>query len=278
MSLLPVAFDSFLLKSCPGLCKQLIAPPACLAASSTHNCSKYHDPAASRQSNNPPVTPAPVTKMQYTGNGAAPPQAVSSKRMTYGAISSNQREARERQELFAGASDYRSPYQQQQHMSQDELMQQAVTTLKDTTATARRALQVSRQPWQPVELVPCTPSLAVVLMVVDAAVQVLEQTKEIQGNTQAALVDQREQMYRIEEGLDKVGVVTWGGGDVQGHHRTWFNACQGACACCNCWLSHAALCMPLCGRVVGCMPVYVRCIVTCVPVCLRLCLCRWVRT
>ncbi len=35
-------------------------------------------------------------------------------------------------------------------------------------------------------------------------VQVLEQTKEIQGNTQAALVDQREQMYRIEEGLDKV--------------------------------------------------------------------------
>jgi hypothetical protein len=34
--------------------------------------------------------------------------------------------------------------------------------------------------------------------------QVLEQTKEIQGNTQAALVDQREQMYRIEEGLDKV--------------------------------------------------------------------------
>lgn len=34
--------------------------------------------------------------------------------------------------------------------------------------------------------------------------QVLEQTKEIQGNTQTALVDQREQMYRIEEGLDKV--------------------------------------------------------------------------
>jgi hypothetical protein len=34
--------------------------------------------------------------------------------------------------------------------------------------------------------------------------QVLEQTKEIQGNTQAALHDQRQQMYRIEDGLDKV--------------------------------------------------------------------------
>lgn len=32
----------------------------------------------------------------------------------------------------------------------------------------------------------------------------LEQTKEIQGNTQAALHDQRQQMYRIEDGLDKV--------------------------------------------------------------------------
>jgi hypothetical protein len=34
--------------------------------------------------------------------------------------------------------------------------------------------------------------------------QVLEQTKEIQGNTQAALYDQRQQMHRIESGLDKV--------------------------------------------------------------------------
>jgi hypothetical protein len=36
--------------------------------------------------------------------------------------------------------------------------------------------------------------------------QVLEQTKEIQGNTAAALVDQRQQIYRIEDGLDKVGM------------------------------------------------------------------------
>lgn len=81
-----------------------------------------------------------------------PPQAVSSKRMTYGAISANNRESRERQELFAGADPYRAPYQQQQQgyqqqqqeeQSNDELMQQAVTTHKDTTATAKRALQVS---------------------------------------------------------------------------------------------------------------------------------------
>jgi hypothetical protein len=36
-------------------------------------------------------------------------------------------------------------------------------------------------------------------------VQVLEQTKEIQGNTTAALADQRQQMHRIEDDLDKVG-------------------------------------------------------------------------
>jgi hypothetical protein len=68
--------------------------------------------------------------------------------MTYGAISSGSREGRERQELFAGADPQRSPYQQQQQvpqqeLSNEELMQQAVTTHKDTTATAKRALQVS---------------------------------------------------------------------------------------------------------------------------------------
>ena len=69
--------------------------------------------------------------------------------MTYGAISSNNRESRERQELFAGADPYRQqqqqgyPQQQQEELSNDELMQQAVTTHKDTTATAKRALQVS---------------------------------------------------------------------------------------------------------------------------------------
>lgn len=88
-----------------------------------------------------------------------PPQAVSSKRMTYGSISNSTREARERQELFAGADNsgrgrgggpsygYQQQQQQQQYMPQDELsndelMQQAVEQHKDTTATARRALQV----------------------------------------------------------------------------------------------------------------------------------------
>lgn len=37
--------------------------------------------------------------------------------------------------------------------------------------------------------------------------QVLEQTLEIQGNTQAALADQRQQMHRIEDDLDKVGAA-----------------------------------------------------------------------
>jgi hypothetical protein len=86
--------------------------------------------------------------MHSNGSGyGAPVPAVSSKRMTYGAINSNTREARERQELFAGADPYRSPYQQQQQMSEQELnneqiLEQAQTTHKDTTATARRALQV----------------------------------------------------------------------------------------------------------------------------------------
>jgi hypothetical protein len=91
--------------------------------------------------------------MQYPGgngpaHGAAgpPAQAVSSKRMTYGAINSGTREARERDELFAGADPHRSAYQQQQvpqqEQTNDELMQQAMTTHKDTTATAKRALQV----------------------------------------------------------------------------------------------------------------------------------------
>jgi hypothetical protein len=67
--------------------------------------------------------------------------------MTYGAINSSGREARERDELFAGADPYRSsPYQQQQvpqqEQTNDELLQQAMTTHKDTTATAKRALQV----------------------------------------------------------------------------------------------------------------------------------------
>lgn len=41
--------------------------------------------------------------------------------------------------------------------------------------------------------------------------QIVEQTKEIQGGTQAALADQREQMRRIEDDLDKVnGMVQRG--------------------------------------------------------------------
>lgn len=34
--------------------------------------------------------------------------------------------------------------------------------------------------------------------------QIVEQTKEIQGTTQAALADQREQMHRIEDDMDRV--------------------------------------------------------------------------
>lgn len=149
--------------------------------------------------------------------GQYPPQAVSSKRMTYGAISSNNRESRERQELFAGADPYRAPYQQQQQQgyqqqqeeqSNDELMQQAVTTHKDTTATAKRALQVSSSerlsdsgtPLQE----PHSRLVVLLLRLLLPPLQVLEQTKEIQGNTQAALYDQRQQMHRIESGLDKV--------------------------------------------------------------------------
>lgn len=106
--------------------------------------------------------------MQYTGNGSSaygaagpPPQAVSSKRMTYGAINSGTREARERDELLAGADPYRSTYQQQQQVPQqeqsnDELMQQAMTTHKDTTATAKRALQVRGSFQRAEELRLCT--------------------------------------------------------------------------------------------------------------------------
>lgn len=36
------------------------------------------------------------------------------------------------------------------------------------------------------------------------SLQIVEQTKEIQGSTQVALADQREQMGRIEDDLDRV--------------------------------------------------------------------------
>lgn len=75
--------------------------------------------------------------------------------------------------------------------------------------------------------------------------QVIEQTKEIQGTTQVALADQREQMQRIETDLDKVR------GAVQCSHftsphptavasaagREGFRACLLLCCCC---------CMPSC--------------------------------
>lgn len=92
----------------------------------------------------------PNTPTMHAGNGAyhgSSAPAVSSKRMTYGSLSSQNREGRERQELFAGADPYRTPYQQQQQVPQEELnneqlMRQAVAEHKDTTATAHRARQV----------------------------------------------------------------------------------------------------------------------------------------
>jgi len=89
-------------------------------------------------------TPTMHANGAYHGSSAP---AVSSKRMTYGSLSSQNREGRERQELFAGADPYRSPYQQQQQVPQEELnneqlMRQAVAEHKDTTATAHRARQV----------------------------------------------------------------------------------------------------------------------------------------
>eukprot|EP00879_Flechtneria_rotunda_P004353 GHRR01004604.1.p1 GENE.GHRR01004604.1~~GHRR01004604.1.p1 ORF type:complete len:275 (+),score=73.15 GHRR01004604.1:221-1045(+) len=60
-------------------------------------------------------------------------------------------------------------------MNNSQIMQQAVDTHKETTAAAKRALKI------------------------------VEQTKEIQVSTQAALKDQGDQMQRIEVDMEKIG-------------------------------------------------------------------------
>ncbi|KAF6264502.1 hypothetical protein COO60DRAFT_1624263 [Scenedesmus sp. NREL 46B-D3] len=114
--------------------------------------------------------------MQYNGNNGVAPMA----RMAYGAgAASARQEAAARTELFTGAGQP-APVQVQQPMSYDDmnnkqLMQHAVETHKETTASAKRGLQA------------------------------VEQMKEIQSSTHAALRDQGEQMRRIETDMDKIG-------------------------------------------------------------------------
>ncbi|GBF90321.1 hypothetical protein Rsub_02427 [Raphidocelis subcapitata] len=62
-----------------------------------------------------------------------------------------------------------------QQMDNRQVLEHAVDTHKDTTATARRALQV------------------------------VEQTKELQASTMVALKDQGQQMQRVAAGMDKIG-------------------------------------------------------------------------
>jgi hypothetical protein len=97
--------------------------------------------------------------MQYNGQHQHQPPslanapAVSSKRMAYGAISSQGRETRDRQELLAGAAQphgaapQQQPREQQHEEPQEELnnaqlMQRGLAQHRDTTMTTRRALQV----------------------------------------------------------------------------------------------------------------------------------------
>ena len=90
-----------------------------------------------------------------------------------------------RQELFAGAQPASATYgarggvqqlgrEDLQYMDSQQIMDHAVDQHKDTTATARRALQV------------------------------VEQTKELQAGTMGALQDQGQQLQRIGRGMDKV--------------------------------------------------------------------------
>jgi hypothetical protein len=87
-----------------------------------------------------------ASAMQYKSNGGAPPPA----RMAYSAGGASARqEAAARTELFTGAGQP-AAMQVQQPMSYDDmnnkqLMQHAVETHKETTASAKRGLQVCCQ-------------------------------------------------------------------------------------------------------------------------------------
>lgn len=131
----------------------------------------YQQPAGGYQQRQPQQYQQRQPQQHY---GAAPAAAASS--------SNNQRA-----ELFSGAqpragagayAHQQPPHQQQQaldDMDSRQLMQHAVAQHKDTTATAKRALQV------------------------------VEQTREIQATTQAALGEQRLQMVRIEDDMERIG-------------------------------------------------------------------------
>lgn len=148
-------------------------------------------------------------------NGAAPPPV---RRMTYGSPQPQQEQAA-RAELFAGAGPAASAQQQLQQpasvddMDNQQLMQHAVATHKDTTATTRRALQVGGGAL----CAPARPPPAAAACVrawigssmrrrhrTRGALQIVEQTKEIQASTFVALKDQGDQMQRIEQDMDKV--------------------------------------------------------------------------
>jgi hypothetical protein len=98
------------------------------------------------------------------------------KRMAYGQPGQTHPEQMARDELFAGAdSAQRNPQHLVDENNTQQLMQHAVDTHKETTATAQRALRI------------------------------VEQTKEAHASTAQALVDQRQQMYRIEDDMQKIG-------------------------------------------------------------------------
>eukprot|EP00878_Enallax_costatus_P014380 GHUV01015040.1.p1 GENE.GHUV01015040.1~~GHUV01015040.1.p1 ORF type:complete len:148 (+),score=32.06 GHUV01015040.1:319-762(+) len=98
------------------------------------------------------------------------------RRMTYGQPGQAHQEQMARNELFAGAEPVTQNGQQSiDSMNTQQLMQHAVDNHKETTATAERALRI------------------------------VEQTKEVQSSTAQALVDQRQQMYRIEDDMQKIG-------------------------------------------------------------------------
>jgi hypothetical protein len=135
-------------------------------------------------------------------------------RMTYGSPQYAPQEAAARNELFAGAPQVqqqlggpgtaggygaRGPVVKEdlQYMGNRQIMDYAVDQHKDTTATARRALQV------------------------------VEQTKELQATTMTSLQDQGQQMRRVAAGMDKVGWCSRGGGPAGGRSEGAGRASRG---------------------------------------------------
>jgi hypothetical protein len=59
--------------------------------------------------------------------------------------------------------------------------------------------------------------------------QTLEQTKELQSTTHVALRDQREQMHRIEQDIEKVWLLLLPGGRQTGVLSARAELCSGVC-------------------------------------------------